>query len=138
MAAALHRVQVSTPGPDPQQDSRLAAEGYLRLRSRPTTNVVGDLMAEGAVDLVMAELDGSWTEAGVDGSSRVPLLPAPLTIAPEAGRCDSRLQQQGRGELAQRCFVRAQKQLIKQRSFVCPCLQDGQAACCAAEPVDQS
>jgi hypothetical protein len=129
-------VQVATPGPDPQQDSRLASEGFLRLRSRPTTNFVGDLMAEGAVDLVMAELDGSWTEAGLAGSgSRVPLLPASLTSASEAGR--GKLQQQDGVDMAQRCFLRAQKQLIKQRSSVSPRLEDGQAACPADEPGPQ-
>ncbi len=120
-------MQVATTGPDPQHDSNLAAEGYLRLRSRPTTNFVGDLMAEGAVDLVMAELDGSWAEHVVDGCRAEPLLASTGSMVRDAGD-NSGPQQQCNSAIAQLCFQRAQKQLLKQRKGAPLCIEATQVA----------
>jgi hypothetical protein len=51
-----------------------AAQGYLRAPSRPTTNHVGNAMAEAAVDLVLAELEGG--PAGEEGQQAAKALPA--------------------------------------------------------------
>jgi hypothetical protein len=64
---------------------RQAADGYLRAPSRPTTNHVGNAMAEAAVDLVLAELEGGLGEEAQQAARALPPVPGEAAAAGGGG-----------------------------------------------------